>query len=104
MNNKLMQIFAYFGESEQKLQIVKEFVEFKIAFKDWYKEPTKENLMELVDEMNDMNIMISQFALDKGISCQEIESMKYNKVGRTLEIISKIESEGRTYEEIRKEY
>ena len=107
MNLKLLKIYNFFGSTEQKAKVAEEKAEFVKAYYTWFDDSTKGNLLHLIDELNDMTILISQHALQKGISVQEMESMLYNKLGRTIEIIDKLNKLGMTkedYPEIRRNY
>lgn len=99
MKNNLLKIWSKFKKFQTD-KIYEEFGELTEAFCCWVVNPSKENFIELIDELNDFTILALQFAIGKyDMSLEEIESMKQNKIYRTVKIINQMDPSKDSVEE-----
>jgi len=104
--NKL-KIANFFGGDAQIRKADEELDEICDAFGIYSKNPTTENLTNLINEANDLLNVLEGLAMQKGVSIEEMQAEKEYKVYRTMSIINKIPRDAKDkvteYERLRKE-
>jgi len=107
MENDLIKIYLKFGFETQIEKLREEYIEFENAFHDYrmslyLAEETKEQFIDVIDELGDMVNVAYGIAIAKyGMSYDEIEATKIDKRERTIYIVNEMIRTGKTYDEIR---
>ena len=105
MSDDLIKIYSKFGFESQIAKLLEEMYEFKTAFSTYrmafYMErETKEQFMDVIDELNDMVNVARGIAICKyAIPVEEQEAMRTDKIIRTLWYIRKM-GHDKTYEQV----
>ena len=102
MNLDKIRIYKFFGKKRQYKKAEEEFKEVLCAYFAYKAHRSKDNLLEVVRELDDLlNVLEGISAVEWGMSEQELHADKEWKIHRTLGIMSKCKKPG-DYEKIRK--
>jgi hypothetical protein len=98
----LIKIFNFFGYDRQLRKASEELSEVKFAFQEYVNESSKENIENVLEEINDLKNVIEGIALVKyGVNLTESEKIKESKKVRTCDIIDMCDGNPENYEVIR---
>lgn len=78
--DKLMQIFDHFGATNQAEKLMEEAAELRV-------EIIEDNYLGIIEELADVEVLLDQIKLKYEICPEEIESIKKEKIDRTLKRI-----------------
>ena len=78
--DKLMQIFDHFGATNQAEKLMEEAAELRV-------EIIEDNYLGIIEELADVEVLLDQIKLKYEICPEEIESIKKEKIERTLKRI-----------------
>lgn len=93
LQEKLRAIANHYGMDLQVIKLAEEVDELQEAFIDYFKEPTREHWLHIIEEAADVHIMIEQFKmLIKPEDKKEFDKVCLEKVNRE---IGRIEAGGK---------
>ena len=78
--DKLMQIFDHFGATNQAEKLMEEAAELRV-------EIIEDNYLGIIEELADVEVLLDQIKVKYEICPEEIESIKKEKIDRTLKRI-----------------
>lgn len=81
---KISYIFNHFGYKNQVLKINEESKELQEALIESYKEPTKQNIEHVAEEIADVMVVIQQFKQHFKLSDNKIKELVDYKIQRTV--------------------
>jgi len=94
MNQDKIKIYRFFGKIAQYSKAKEEFMEIVHAFIAFILSPTRDNLIHLVSELDDLtNVLEGMGAVEHGISENELHADKEYKIHRTTGLMSKCTGE-----------
>lgn len=84
MKKKLERIIEHYGEENQHDKAIEELNELAVAIKDYMKRPTADNRARMIDEIADVDIMLTQLEMMNACS-SEVAGRVIYKINRTIE-------------------
>lgn len=78
--DKLMQIFDHFGATNQAEKLMEEATELRV-------EIIEDNYLGIIEELADVEVLLDQIKVKYEIYPEEVESIKKEKIDRTLKRI-----------------
>lgn len=87
MNEKIKQIADFYGCKDQANKTIEELNELAVAVAHYERRRGSEDRKNLIEEIADAEIMLSQIKYMYGINYEDICAVKIQKVERTTELI-----------------
>lgn len=106
MESKLIEIFNHFTKDNpgaQDMKLLEEYEEMIVAFIYYQTHRNKDAFMDVLGEMLDFAVILSQKAIvEYGENFEEIEAMFKHRVNRTHGIVKEMKVTGKSYTELRR--
>jgi len=87
VNKDLIKIINHFGKDHQIVKVIEELSELVVCIAKYSNNPSTFNKHRIIDEMSDSLIMLEQLSLILSIKQEQIDSIKFSKIERTLNLI-----------------
>ncbi len=86
-DNSIKHIADFYGVKEQSNQAIKELNELAVAIDHYQKYMSQDWRANLIEEIADVDIMLSQIKYLHGINQSDVETVKDYKIKRTIDKI-----------------